>query len=540
MFRAGRISAVRPLLAALRRAAPGSSDAVELEARVLEHDGRRDEACAVLDAGLDSAPDDVRLRISRAEVRLAMGQPLGAADDAAAAVIAEPGHAPAKAMLGMALIRLDRFCEAAACLREAVAAAPHHPGFRAAYAHALDAMGQFSSTADTLSDGIATVPQSVELRIAAIINALRRGRPREASEIAESARRDGIADARVFELLGHALGMLRNDSAAAEAYAEAVKLAPEDAYLRYLATASAEGGSAPANAACPAAADGGACGGITGPYIDGTSVRTDRASADFVQHVFDAFSGEYDRHQIAQGTRLPGIMRKAVLAHVPQLAGGIPFGPVLDLGCGTGLVGVALSDLPVRGFAGVDISPRMLAQAEAKGIYGVLRHADIAAILAGEASSPTAWFADAPAWPDEGPSRAAAERGDSRLAGDACFAGGWGLIVAADSLCYFGSLDSILADSFKRLRPGGVMIFSLDEWQDRSAAANETQSETSPQNPTKMWRKAALGRYAHDTQCVTDLATRIGFELRGLHRETFRQERGMRMDGVVFVLARAR
>jgi predicted TPR repeat methyltransferase/thioredoxin-like negative regulator of GroEL len=541
MLRAGRISAVRPLLAALRRASPGASDAVELEARVLQHDGRRDEARAVLDAGLDAAPDDVRLRISRAELRLIMGEALGAADDAAAAVIADPGDASAKAMLGMALIRLERFDEAASCLREAVAAAPRHPGFRAAYAHALDAMSQFAGTAATLSDGIAAVPSSVELRVAAIVNALRRGQPREASEIAQAARRDGIADARVFELLGHALGMLGDDSAAAEAYADALKLGPEDAYLRYLAAASAWDSGTCASTAATAGVARNSAGIIDRRSVAEAFVTTDRAPAEFLRHVFDEFATQYERHQIAQGTRLPGIIRKAVLAHVPHLADGVPFGPVLDLGCGTGLVGVALSDLPVRGLAGVDISAGMLAQAEAKGIYDALRHADMAAILAGGAPSTAAWFAHAPASPADGQCRGTVSREDIQCVGDACFADGWGLIVAADSLCYFGTLDATLADAFEALRPGGVMIFSLDEWHGRSSDADETAAaETGAGNNAVMWRKAALGRYAHDIQSVADLAARIGFELRGLHRETFRQERGVRVDGAIFVLARMR
>lgn len=53
-------------------------------------------------------------------------------------------------------------------------------------------------------------------------------------------------------------------------------------------------------------------------------------------------------------------------------------GPVLDVGAGTGLLADALR---AQGFAGavdaIDLSPEMLAQAEAKGIYRALHRGDI-------------------------------------------------------------------------------------------------------------------------------------------------------------------
>ena len=52
--------------------------------------------------------------------------------------------------------------------------------------------------------------------------------------------------------------------------------------------------------------------------------------------------------------------------------------PVLDVGAGTGLLGRALGGLTVDG---IDISPAMLARAEAKGVYRDLIEADLTAAL---------------------------------------------------------------------------------------------------------------------------------------------------------------
>ena len=50
---------------------------------------------------------------------------------------------------------------------------------------------------------------------------------------------------------------------------------------------------------------------------------------------------------------------------------------ILDLGCGTGLVGQALAAAGFRQIDGVDISPGMLEQARAKGVYERLTMADL-------------------------------------------------------------------------------------------------------------------------------------------------------------------
>jgi len=59
--------------------------------------------------------------------------------------------------------------------------------------------------------------------------------------------------------------------------------------------------------------------------------------------------------------------------------GGLPEGPVVDLGCGGGAVAAALARrFAGRALVGVDASPAMLADAAATGVYSALVEADIA------------------------------------------------------------------------------------------------------------------------------------------------------------------
>lgn len=57
-------------------------------------------------------------------------------------------------------------------------------------------------------------------------------------------------------------------------------------------------------------------------------------------------------------------------------------GPVLDVGCGTGIVGVALRELGIETIDGIDISPEMLAEAAQKHTYRSLTEADLTRALA--------------------------------------------------------------------------------------------------------------------------------------------------------------
>ena len=72
--------------------------------------------------------------------------------------------------------------------------------------------------------------------------------------------------------------------------------------------------------------------------------------------------------------RLPSLVSGAFVA-----AGGL--GPLLDVGAGTGLLGVALAAAGVGPVDGIDISPDMLGLARAKGCYRHLVEADLTAAL---------------------------------------------------------------------------------------------------------------------------------------------------------------
>jgi predicted TPR repeat methyltransferase len=156
---------------------------------------------------------------------------------------------------------------------------------------------------------------------------------------------------------------------------------------------------------------------------------------------------------------------------------------VLDLGCGTGLSGLRLRDFAAR-LVGIDLSPEMLAQARARGVYDRLEVAEI-----------TAWL----------------ERG-------AATEPAFDLIAACDSLIYFGDLGAVLAPAARRLLPGGWLAFTVE------------RGESSP------FRLTDSGRYAHHRDHVREVASEVGLKLVAVEESVLRYEYGEPVVGLVVVL----
>ena len=461
LIAAGRQEAAQPLLNAIRLLVPPSAEISLIGARLALDRGAVEDAMIELDSGIAAFPSHAGLRKCRADARQRMGDREGAARDAAEAVFLDPADPRAKAILGAAMLDLGRPAEAAACFAEAVAGSPEDIDYREALSAVLEKAGDSENALLVLTDGIETCPASVAMRNAAILLCVRRRDFVQAARLAETARSLGIADACTFGLKGHALSSLGRHDDAAIAYREALKLGPEDAYVRHLVVSSN---------AMP------------------DSVR---APDGYVRTVFDGYADRFESHLISLGYAIPGAIRTILKTH-PKVASGLAAGPVLDLGCGTGLATLAISDLPVGPFTGVDLSPGMLAHARAKHLYAELREGDIIADLATH------------------PRR-------------------WPLIVAADVLCYFGALEELLDLVRQRLEPYGWFVFSVEKiLPDHDGVV--------PGNGS--WALHRQGRYAHAEDYVYEAVCAAGFRVLRIDRPIIRQEAGAPVPGLLFAIER--
>ncbi|MFN4154190.1 MAG: class I SAM-dependent DNA methyltransferase [Paracoccaceae bacterium] len=93
----------------------------------------------------------------------------------------------------------------------------------------------------------------------------------------------------------------------------------------------------------------------------------DAQAPEQVAAAYDAWAASYDAEMAAAGYRHPSIGCALLARHAPRGAG-----PVLDAGCGTGLLGDWLGILGFSPVEGLDLSAGMLAVARAKGSYARL------------------------------------------------------------------------------------------------------------------------------------------------------------------------
>ncbi len=93
----------------------------------------------------------------------------------------------------------------------------------------------------------------------------------------------------------------------------------------------------------------------------------DAKSVDDIARLYDSWSESYDAEMARFGYRHPAIALALLARHVPKGAA-----PLLDAGCGTGLVGEWLGIAGYPNVEGLDISEGMLAHAARKNCYAKL------------------------------------------------------------------------------------------------------------------------------------------------------------------------
>jgi predicted TPR repeat methyltransferase len=200
----------------------------------------------------------------------------------------------------------------------------------------------------------------------------------------------------------------------------------------------------------------------------------------YVRALFDDYAPRFDKALIgALGYRAPTLIADALDGVAP----GRRFGRALDLGCGTGLMGAAIRARVDR-LAGVDLSPRMIAEAAARCVYDDLRVDDVVGILG------------------------ASEKLD--------------LVTAADVFCYLGDLAPVLAAARRALAPGGLAAFTVED-----AGAGPAP-----------WVLQESLRYAHGKSYVFDAVSEVG-QLLVMKQTWLRLDRGAKVEGLVVVFTAA-
>jgi predicted TPR repeat methyltransferase len=198
----------------------------------------------------------------------------------------------------------------------------------------------------------------------------------------------------------------------------------------------------------------------------------------YVRTLFDQYAPRFDAAMAGPlAYRAPRLLRAAVEAEIGPGRGGLA---ILDLGCGTGLAGLAFRDLAAR-LEGVDLSPAMIAQARRRGVYDRLEEADVVEALLASGSR-------------------------------------FDLVLAADVLVYLGDLQPVLVAAAARLAPGGLIAFTLERSGEPGFALGERQ------------------RFAHHPGHVAAAAEAARLAVARLEEVSVRTENARPVPGLLAVL----
>lgn len=208
-----------------------------------------------------------------------------------------------------------------------------------------------------------------------------------------------------------------------------------------------------------------------------------RADDGFVEKVFDDFAATFDEKLEHLAYRAPQIIAAMLADTGLPAAKGLE---VLDVGCGTGLCGPLVAPY-ARRLTGVDLSQKMLEQAQARHVYDELVKGEL-----------TAYLGSRP--------------------------GAFDVIVCADTLCYFGALEDVAAAARAALTPAGQFFFTVEALDGPEPAAG--------------FSLATHGRYSHAEPYVSRVFAQAGLPVEVVRAE-LRMESGVPVAGLAVRASRS-
>jgi predicted TPR repeat methyltransferase len=193
-----------------------------------------------------------------------------------------------------------------------------------------------------------------------------------------------------------------------------------------------------------------------------------KAPAAYVQSLFDECATRFDE----MITKLKYCGPKLVVGALQQLLAAPKDGwEIVDVGCGTGLVGVELRPL-ARRLVGVDLSARMLEIARQREVYDELIEAELIDFLGGQSCS-------------------------------------FDVLTASDVLSYLGDLAEFFQCVARVLRPGGIAIVVLEALEGGGSL-----------------RLNSSGRFSHSPTYLRYEIERSGLTVAHLREDVMRHEAG--------------
>ena len=208
----------------------------------------------------------------------------------------------------------------------------------------------------------------------------------------------------------------------------------------------------------------------------------DRCPEDYVKSLYSTFAANFDNLLVTKlnyetPTKLRKLVETVVTSKKLRWAQ-----HACDLGCGTGLSGLAFRDC-VEHMIGVDISPHMIAKAQERGCYEHLTTGDISTVLTPQA--------------------------------------GFDFVFSCDVFCYIGDLGEVFRNIKHSMREEGIFAFSTEHLRS-----------TDESRPFVLHECA---RFAHQESYIRQLAVEHQFQVVTVQLTPIRQNGGKDVMGMLVV-----
>lgn len=209
-----------------------------------------------------------------------------------------------------------------------------------------------------------------------------------------------------------------------------------------------------------------------------TGNTSETAPREYVENLFDGYSKKFETSLVdTLEYKIPKLIRDILIKPNSNRS----LGSVLDLGCGSGLFGQEIKDHCSQ-IQGIDLSSKMLEQAELKNVYDKLIHSDIVEYLFTRPLS-------------------------------------FDYYIAADVFIYVGDLTEIFRLIKSRNKKPGKLVFSTEHTEIDGYHLLKT------------------GRYSHSKTYITSLCKKFNYNMSHFSTTNLRKEKGHFLTGGIYILS---
>ena len=197
----------------------------------------------------------------------------------------------------------------------------------------------------------------------------------------------------------------------------------------------------------------------------------------YVENLFDAYAKKFEKSLVIDlEYKIPKVVKNILLGEFHLIS----MGAVLDLGCGTGLLGPEIKSI-CSDLVGVDISQEMLNLASTKGVYNSLFKSGIEEFLE-----------------------------KAQLNFD--------YYIALDVFIYIGDLSDIFRLLFDRSKKPGKLVFSTEHLDEGEFQLNQS------------------GRFSHSKSYIENLCEQYNFTIAKFSKINLRKERNRYIEGAIYII----